>query len=139
MTNISKKLEQLIKNSKEILPVKTERGIAVGDVLIVAEGPLKHLEQKTEIIYKNVHLNLAAIRLANLMALRQGNLKCIEIYRADQEYGKWFTDSQLLRAQYQKANQNQDYDRADMFWARYIESRDKTQSAKNRVESLCRI
>jgi len=139
MTQLSKKLEQLIRSSKEILPVKTERGILVGDVLILSEGVLKHLEHRGELVYKDVHLNITAIRLANLLALRKCDLRCNEIYRADQEYGKWFTDSQLLRSQYEKALKNQDHDRADMFWARYIESRNRTVAAKTRVESLCRI
>ena len=37
---------------------------------------------------------------------------------------------------YQKAISNRDYDRADMFWARYQEARDRTVTAKNRAESL---
>lgn len=139
MTQLSKKLEQLIRSSKEILPVKTERGILVGNVLIISDGVLKHLEHKGEIVYKDIHLNVVAIKLANLVALRKNDIKCSEIYRADQEYGKWFVDSQMLRGQYQKALNNQDHDRADMLWARYVESRDRTISAKNRVESLCRI
>ena len=139
MTQLSKKLEQLIKNSKELLPIKTEQGILVGDVLIVSEGSLKHLQQKNQMVYKNIHLNIATIKLANLLALRKSDLLCNDIYRADQEYGKWFTDSQLLRTRYEKALQNQDHDRADMLWARYIESRDRTITAKKRVESLCRI
>jgi hypothetical protein len=59
-----------------------------------------------------------------------------QIYKADQEYGRWFTDSQLLRAQYQKAVNNLDYERADMLWARYCESRDRTLTAKKHTETL---
>ena len=58
------------------------------------------------------------------------------LYRADQEYGRWFVDNQLLRAQHQKALHNQDYDRADMLWARYSESRDRTITAKKSAERL---
>ena len=36
----------------------------------------------------------------------------------------------------QKAVSIQDFDRADMLWARYQESRDRTISTKNRAESL---
>lgn len=139
MTQLSKKLEQLIRSSGAILPVKTEQGILVGDVLIISDGVIKHIEHKKEIVYPDIHLNIVAIKLANLLAQRKCDYKCDEIYKADQEYGKWFVDSQLLRSQYEKAVNNKNHDRADYLWARYIESRDRTMSAKNRAESLCRI
>lgn len=139
MTQLSKKLEQLIRSSKEVLPVKTERGILVGDVLIISEGSTKHIEHKNQKIYSDIHLNVAAIKIANLLAQRKSTLRCEAIYKADQEYGKWFIDSQLLRTQYEKAVKDKNHDRADYLWARYLESRDRTIYAKNRAESLCSI
>lgn len=141
MNNISKRLEQIVRKelSQTILPVKTEDGILVGDILIASESNIKNLYKGSELIYKEVHLNAVAIKLANMLALRQATFKADEIYRADQEYGKWFVDSQLLRSQYQKAMNSQDYYRADMLWARYIESREKTEFAKVRAESLIRF
>lgn len=141
MTQISRRLDQIVSRELErnLIPVKTEQGILVGDVLIVSRNSIKDLVRNTDIIYKDVYLNASAIKLANLLAFRKTNLSTDQIYRADQEYGKWFVDSQLLRAQYQKAISNQDYDRADMLWARYSESRDRTLAAKKRVESLTRI
>lgn len=137
MTQLSRKLERLIRSSQEILPVKTEQGILVGDILIASKGPSKYIYHKDQLLYSEIYLNAAAITMANLLARRQSTIKIDEIYKADQEYGKWFVDSQLLRAQYEKASANQDYDRADMLWARYIESRDRTISAKKRTEALC--
>ncbi len=139
MTQLSKKLEKLIRSSQEILPVKTDKGILVGDVLIVSQGPAKYIYQQDKLFYGEVYLNAAAIAIANLLAKRKSTIRIDEIYKADQEYGKWFVDSQLLRAQYEKFKNNQDYDRADMIWARYIESRDRTSSAKKRTEALCII
>jgi hypothetical protein len=139
MTQLSKKLEKLIRLSQEILPVKTDNGILVGDILIASQGPTKYIYKQDTLIYKEIHLNAAAIAIANLMARRKETIRIDEIYRADQEYGKWFVDSQLLRAQYEKSKQNQDFDRADMLWARYIESRDRTILAKTRAEALCVI
>ena len=141
MTQVSRRLEQIVSSElkKNLIPVKTDQGILVGDVLIVSRGSIKDLVRNTELIYKDVYLNAAAIKLANLLAFRKTSLVTDQLYRADQEYGKWFVDSQLLRAQYQKAISNQDYDRADMLWARYCESRDRTFAAKNQVESLTRI
>ena len=138
MTQLSKRLEQIVKKelSKNIIPVKTENGILVGEVLIVNDGPIKSLYRNNELLYKEIHLNSVAIRIANILAFRKQSILADELYKADQEYSRWFVDSQMLRAQYQKAVSNQDYDRADVFWARYQESRDRTITAKNRAESL---
>ena len=139
MSNLSKRLEQTIRSAIQktpILPVKVADGILVGDVLISSDGPMKHLSQHGEVKYKDISLNCAAIRIANLLARRSTSIQADEIYKADQEYGRWFVDSQLLRAQYQKANSNQDHERADMLWARYCESRDRTSTAKKRAETL---
>jgi hypothetical protein len=111
----------------------------VGDVLIVNEGTIKHLLQHGEYKYREISLNCAAIRIANLLARRSSTILADQIYTADQEYGRWFVDSQLLRAQYQKALNNQDNERADMLWAKYSESRDRAVAAKKRTESLANI
>jgi hypothetical protein len=136
MTQLSKKLEKLIRSSPEILPVKTEQGILVGAVLIQSNGPIKNLCIRNEVIYSGVHLNAVAIKLANLLAKGQFAARCDAIYKADQEYGKWFIDSQLLRNQYEKAKKSKNFERADMLWARYVESRDRTMTAKKSAEAL---
>jgi hypothetical protein len=141
MTDLSKRLERVVKKelSNNLIPVKTPEGILVGNVLITSEGSIKNLWQNGELIYKEVHLNAVTIKLANMLALKKSTIKADELYRADQEYGKWFVDSQLLRNQYQKALNSRDFDRADMLWARYFESRDRTTQAKNIAEALARI
>ena len=143
MTNISKRLEQVVSSAQQrliekhqILPVKVAEGILVGDVLIVSEGIVKHLKYNNTYLYKDIYLNTAAIRLANMLAVNKLSIHADKLYRADQEYGRWYHDSQLLRAQYQKATNNQDYDRADTLWARYCESRDRAVNAKNIVQRL---
>jgi hypothetical protein len=143
MTNISKRLEQVVSSAQQrliekhqILPVKVAEGILVGDVLIVSEGIVKHLRYNNTYLYKDIYLNAAAIRLANMLAVNKQSIHADNLYRADQDYGRWYHDSQLLRAQYQKATNNQDYDRADMLWARYCESRDRAVNAKNIVQRL---
>lgn len=142
MTDIRKRLEQTLNyviQKNPILPVKTAEGILVGDVLIISEGTVKHISQHGEIKYKEVSLNCVAIALANLLAKHNSSILMDRIYAADQEYGRWFVDSQMLRAQYQKALNNNDYERADMFWARYKESKIRTISAKNRAETLATV
>jgi len=143
MTNISKRLEQVVSSAQQrliekhqILPVKVAEGILVGDVLIVSEGIVKHLKYNNTYLYKDIYLNAAAIRLANMLAVNKMSIHADKLYRADQEYGRWYHDSQLLRAQYQKATNNQDYNRADTLWARYCESRDRAVTAKNIVQRL---
>jgi hypothetical protein len=138
MTQISKRLEQIVRKelSKNIIPVRTDSGILVGDILIVSEGSVKSLYRNNKLLYKEIHLNAIAIKMANILAFKKDSISVDTLYRADQEYGRWFVDSQMLRAQYQKAVSNQDFDRADMLWARYQESRDRTISTKNRAESL---
>ena len=141
MTQISRRLEQIVRKelSKNIIPVKTPDGILVGDVLITNQDNLKFLYRKSQLIYAEIHLNSVAIKMANILALRHSDLSVDVLYRADQEYGRWFVDSQMLRSQHQKAIHTQDYDRADMLWARYCESRDRVIAAKARAETLATI
>lgn len=141
MTQLSKRLEQIVKKelSKNVIPIKTKEGILVGDVLIVTQNNIKHLYKEGALVYSEIHLNSVAIKIANILAFRKFSVYADKLYKLDQEYGKWFVDSQLLRSQYQKSLNSKDYDRADMLWARYCESRDKTMQAKLRTESLLRI
>lgn len=143
MSNISRKIEQVVSSAQrrliaqdQILPVKTDQGILVGNVLIVSEGSTKHLWQHNVLVYEHVYLNAVAIKLANTLARKTNRIDIDAIYREDQEYGKWFVDSQLLRTRFQQALDAQDTDRADILWARYCESRDRAVIAKNRAQSL---
>jgi len=141
MTRISQRLEHIVR--KELLqnpiPVRTTEGILVGDILIQSQGHIKNLLRGGEIVYREIHLNAVAIRMANLLCLRQSSLIIDRIYAADQDYGRWFVDSQLLRSQYQKAKDSEDHDRADILWARYTASRDRTVAAKNLADSLTKF
>jgi hypothetical protein len=146
MTNISKRLEQVVSSAQkkliekhQILPVKVAEGILVGDVVIVSEGTVKHLRYNNTWLYKDIHLNAAAIRLANMLAVNKLSIHADKLHRADQEYGRWYHDSQMLRAQFHKAQLKHDHDRADTLWARYCESRDRALNAKNIVQRLACI
>ena len=104
MTNIQRRLEHLVANAQRrliadnhILPQKVAEGILVGDVLIVSQETTKHLYRHNSIIYSNINLNATAIRMANLVAKNTNPAIVDKIYRLDQEYGRWFTDSQILR------------------------------------------
>jgi hypothetical protein len=143
MTDISKRLDRFINSAQkkliqadQILPIKTDEGILVGDVLIISEGNLKHIKKRDQMLYVNVYLNAAAIKLANLCYRNPSSIQIQKIYAADQEYGKWFVDSQILRTQHRKALEKRDYDRADMLYSRYIESRDRAEKSKNIAKTL---
>jgi hypothetical protein len=143
MTEISKRFEQFVraanKNLAEreiIVPVKTDQGISIGDVLIKTQSNLKNIYFKDQ-IYKEVYLNSAAIKIATLLALRKSQTRIDEIYDLDQEYGRWFVDNQNLLSMHRKARERGDFDRADILWARYQESRDRAQTAKIKVDRLC--
>lgn len=138
MTKIHQRLDSIVKNelTKNIIPVKTQEGILVGDALIVSDGYIKHIYYRNELIYGAISLNAVAVKLANLIARGIRTVKMDELWRADQEYGKWFGDSQMLRTQHKKSLNNRDFDKADMQWARYCESRDRAIIAKRYAESL---
>ena len=143
MASLSKRLsnviqathKKLIKNNR-ILPVEVPEGILVGNVLIVCENSAKHLIKDGQVIYKDIHLNKAAIAIANLLATNTNKFKATEIYEADREHSRWFTDSQLLKTRYHQAEEALDFQLAEIFWARYVESRDKTIAAKKKVNNL---
>lgn len=140
MTVLSKKFEQIVKKelSATVLPVKTDEGILLGDVLITSDGTLKNIIKKDTVKYTNIYLNSVAIKIAKLLMTKDNSFQADNLYTLDQEYGKWLNDSLLLKAQYEKARSKKDNDRADVFLARYIESRERTLSAKARVDNLAR-
>lgn len=140
MTVISKKFEVIINKqlSKFILPVKTDRGIILGDVLITSNGTLKTIWKNDRIRYDNIYLNSVAIQIAKLLLNKDQSYKADNLYTLDQEYGKWLNDSLLLKSQYERAKQSEQTDKADILWARYIESRERTIHAKIRVDTLAR-
>ena len=138
MTEISKRLEQIVRKelSSTIIPIKTEEGILVGNILIKSRDNLKYLYRNGDLIYEEIFLNRAAIGMANILAKNRLSLAASSIYEADREYARNYIDSQLLRANYEKAIKNRNFDRADMLWARYEESKNRAQQAKLRVETL---
>lgn len=145
MASLSKRLsnvinathKKLIENNR-ILPVEVPEGILVGNVLIICDDSVKHLIQNNEVVYKDIHLNNATIAMANLLATNAPKFKINEIYEADREYSRWFTDSQQLKTRYHQAESALEFQLAEIFLARYTESLDKALAAKKRVNLLIR-
>lgn len=142
MTEISRRFEEFIRSENKklaarglILPIKIEQGIQVGDVLIQNHRNLKTVI-KGDITYKDIFLNSAAVKIANLLALRKSYHKIDELYQADQIYGKWFVESQDLLHIHRKLRNLGDHDRADVIWAKYQESKSKAELAKIKIDRL---
>lgn len=140
MTSLSKKFEQIIKKelASTVLPIKTEEGILLGDVMITSTGTSKNIVKKGILLYENIFLNSVAIKIAKLLLSSNSSYQADALYKLDQEYGKWLNESLLLRAQYDRALAKGDNDKADVFYAKYIESKERTMSAKSRADFLAR-
>lgn len=138
MTDIRKQLDDVVSKelSKSIIPVKTGQGILVGSVLIESNGSLKNIWRGGECLYKDISLNASAIKIANLLARLRSSSLADKIYRYDQEYSKWYTDSQILLKNYYNAKRSKNFEKSDMLWARYLESRNRAVTAKNAAEGL---
>ena len=138
MTDIRKQLDDVVSKelSKSIIPVKTGQGILVGSVLIESNGSLKNIWRNGECLYKDISLNASAIKIANLLARLRSSSLADKIYRYDQEYSKWYTDSQILLKNYYNAKRSKNFEKSDMLWARYLESRNRAVTAKNAAEGL---
>jgi hypothetical protein len=142
MTPISKKLAHAVESAiskSPILPIKTDQGILVGNVLIVSDSNLKNLHQYGQVVYTKINLNAVAIKLANLLSKFGKTVDCDKIYLLDQEYGRWLTDSQMLYNQHKLAISKENFERADILWARYRESKIRYEESKQRVNRLCSV
>lgn len=138
--SIINRLQSIVDNelTYSIIPVKTKYGIRIGNIDIVNDGSLKHVKVKGKIKFEGIFLNATAITLANMLAHKKYIERMNKIYEADQRYGRFFIDSQILRYHYNHAVQDQDRFKRDVFWARYTTQRDKVMIAKKQVEELIR-
>jgi hypothetical protein len=144
MSDLRKRLEQVVSNTnrkliqqQQILPVKTEEGILVGAVLIKTRENQKDLYLNGKLFYEGIYLNKAAVKIANMLAvLKRSNDTMNTLYKADQEYGRVFNDSQLLRLRLHLSRQRGDHDKADIYLARYIESKNRVEYTKKQVLAL---
>jgi len=143
MSDVSKRFEQLVKSTYKkfaeqgtILPVKTEQGILVGDVLIQSEGTLKNIYKNDELLYKQVSLNAVAIKIANLLAWGKDQKLCEELYRLDLQYSRYFIDSKIFLDMFHRAEASKNWERAEIMWIRYEDVKDRAINTKSRAEEL---
>lgn len=139
-TKLIDKFEAIVNNelSNKVLPIETKHGIRLGNVEIISDRNLKHIKINNRIQYEGIFLNVTAITLANMLFYKKSKTEMEKIYKADQAYGRFFIDSQILRYHYNMALQDQDSFRVDLFWSRYTDKRDKVLVAKTQVEQLIR-
>lgn len=144
MSDIQRKLERVVASAnqklltqQQILPVKTADGILVGSVLIKSRENQKDLWQNGNLIYEGVFLNKAAIKISNILAFtKRTTRQTDDIYKADQYYGQHFVDSQILRLRLHLSREKGDHDKADIYLARYLESKNRVETAKKQVYAL---
>lgn len=142
MSPVSQRLDTLIRSSFKqgyIIPRKTQEGIWLADICISSKGSYKTIKKNQQVLYDEVFLNCAAIKIATLLAMRQPAVLIDQIYDLDQEFSKWYVDCQLLKKRYELALRNKDSNKADIYMARYIESNRICQRAKRNVESLAKL
>ena len=142
MSEISRRFENFIRSQNQrladrdqLLPQKTEEGIRVGDVVITVDGNLKTIRSQRG-VFSDVYLNAAAIKIANLLALKKSMAQINAVYRADQIYGRWYAESQNLMIMHQNLITKKNYDKADIIWNKYQESRIKAKAARDKVIEL---
>ena len=145
MTELSKKFENLLISYNKkladrgvVMPVKVQDGIMIGNVLIKSNNNLKTIIGHG-IEYKDIFLNFSEITMANLLALKRNLDRVDKIYQADQEYGRYFVESQYLLKIHSRYINSKDYEKADTVWARYQEVRDRAEAAKIKVERFLNI
>ena len=146
MSEVSKRFEQLVRSTYKkfldqgtILPERTEQGIKVGDVLIVSDGPYKDIVKNGTVLYRTVCLNAVAIRLANLAAWNKKQKLQEELFRLDQKYSKYFTDSKIYLNNYHRAVNSNDEIRAEILWTRYEDAKERAIILKDQAENLARF
>lgn len=138
MSKLLGQVEQLVNKGlqQSLLPIQTKKGILIGDVLIVSDGCLKHIKRNNQILYKNINLNFTAVKLARMLVSNKNVSRLISIYETDQEYGRYNSDCLALKTSYKQSVKSKNFDKADVFWARYLEKKNQTHLAKIKLETL---
>jgi len=139
MTDIQKKLDRVIRNVHKtlanqdfVIPQKTDKGILIGKVLMVSSGVHKDLYyvDTMKLIYKGIHLNKCAIKIANLVALNRDSHLWNKIYRADQTFGSALVDYGIFKDKFILAKKAKDEFKQDLYMARMLHSKDRYEAAK---------
>lgn len=141
---LQQKLDRVIANvhgdllKKNIVVPRYEKGkILLGDVSIVQNGSTKNILHDNHLVYEGIFLNKVAIYLANSLAVKRFPSTRNEfIYRQDQCYGTYMQETLFFDSKYKQSLIKKQYDRADIYRARWQHAKEKALSAKNYVLSL---
>jgi hypothetical protein len=120
-----------------IVPEYQKGVILVGDVSIVQNGSNKDIVKHGKFVYTGVALNKVAIALATKLAIHhKATCNTDQLYRYDQQYAVYLQDTLFFKSKYKHALAKKQFDRADIFLARYNHAREKALISKNFVLSL---
>lgn len=143
MTQIKKQLDGVISRVNKklaaadfVIPIKTENGILVGNILIVPNGTQKDLYCRGELLYAKIHLNKCAVKMANLLALNKDHSRVQELYRLDSKFGKALADYQIFKEKLYLARSNGDQFKIDLYLARLSYARDSYEYFKKQALRL---
>jgi hypothetical protein len=145
MTRINQQLDHVIKRvnqklvkSEFLIPVKTEDGILVGNILIVSRDSFKDLYRNNEILYKGIALNKIAIKVANLAAINymKYHSRIEEMIRIDIKFGQSLEDYQHFKTRYFAARNSNDQFKIDLYGARMTYAKDGCNYWKKQADSL---
>ena len=145
MTRINQQLDSVIKRvnrklvkSEFVIPVKTEEGILVGNVLIVSRDNFKDLYRNTELIYKGIALNKIAIKVANLTAINymKYHSRIEDLINVDMKFGQALEDYQHFKTRYFAARNTGDQFKIDLYGARMTYAKDSCNYWKKQADTL---
>ena len=130
LDGVISKVNRNLAKKEFVVPQKTEKGILVGDILIVPNGTQKDLYRNDELLYKGVYLNKCAIKMANLLALYKAHTRIREIYSADQRFGMALADYQIFKDKLKRAREQNDQFKMDLYMARLLFAKDRHENLK---------
>jgi len=145
MTRINQQLDHVIKRVNQklfkaecIIPVKTDDGILVGNILIVSRDSFKDLYRNNELLYKGIALNKIAIKVANLAAIdyMKYHSRIEEMIRIDTKFGQSLEDYQQFKTRYFAARTNNDQFKIDLYGARMTYAKDSCKYWKKQADTL---
>lgn len=134
ITNVEKRLAQ----NQFIVPVKTEQGILIGNVLMVSKAHLKDLYFKGDLVYPNISLNKVAVKVANLMAINpvKYSAQIKELIAADIKFGQALADYAMFKDRYNRAKGSTDQFKKDLYMARMCFCKDAAENYKKYAHRL---
>jgi len=138
LDTVIKRVNQKLFKAESLIPVKTDEGILVGNVLIASRDSFKDLYRNNELIYKGIALNKIAIKVANLIAIdyMKHHTRIEELIRVDIKFGQSLEDYQHFKTRYFAARNTNDQFKIDLYGARMTYAKDGCKYWKKQADTL---